>query len=221
MGEVWRSESLCEKRGRENPWSVPCLALRSYKHCLPIHLPSSDNVLSWSHLAEGFRGLVFSKCSVAALGCQALFLTRWRAQLGYFPRRSSALQDLQSASWQICALIVVPHPFCSGFPFFTKANTLQDCTKASHFLWRALAFAVVLPKCAAGLRATGDTFRAYGKEVLTFRGFQERMLGNTGQLSRLWFTADCLVSELSSGSWLCLLGEPLLNNNSCYISLSK
>lgn len=102
-----------------------------------------------------------------------------------------------------------------------KANAPQDGTKRSHSLWWALPFAVHLPKGTAGLRATGDTFRAYGNEVLAFRGFQERMLGNTGQLSRLWFTADCLVSEPSSGSWLCLLGEPLLNKNSRYISLPK
>lgn len=153
-------------------------------------------------------------------GARLFFLTQWRAQLGDFLRKS-ALQELQSEFWWTCVLIVVPLLFCSGFPFFMKANTPQDCTKASHSPWGALAFAVLWPKCAAGFRAAGDTSRAHGKEALAFRGFQERMLGNMGQLSRLWFTADCSVSELSSGSWLCLLGEPLLNNNSCYTSLPK
>lgn len=91
-------------------------------------------------------------------GAEPSFLTWWRAQLGNFPRRSSAPQDLQSAFWQIYALIVVPHPFCSGFSFSTKTNTPQDCTKASHSLWWALDFAVLLPKCAARLRATGDVW---------------------------------------------------------------
>lgn len=84
--EVWRSESLCEKRGRENPWSVRCLALWNYKHRLPIHLLSSNNVLSWSHLAEGFRCLVLSKCSVAALGCRALFFNMMTCSTGRFPQ---------------------------------------------------------------------------------------------------------------------------------------
>lgn len=43
-----------------------------------------------------------------------------------------------------------------------------------------------------------------------------RMLDNTGQLSRLWFTAGCLVRQLSSGSWLCLL-----NSNSVTFAFPK
>lgn len=57
------------------------------------------------------------------------FLTWWCTRLGDYPSTCSALQKLQSAFWQIYALITLPHPFCSGFSFFTKANTSQDCTK--------------------------------------------------------------------------------------------
>lgn len=93
-------------------------------------------------------------------------------------------------------------------------QTPHGTAQRPYSLSWALDFGVLLPKYAAGPRVTEATSRAHRREVLTFRGFQERMLGNTGQLSRLWFTAGCSVNELSLGSWLCLEpGEAFLNNN--------
>lgn len=155
--EVWRSESSCEKRGRENPWSVRCLALRNYKHCLPIHLPSSDSVLSWSHLAEGFRGLVFSKCSLAALGCQALFFNMMMCLTGRFPEEKFCspgsakciLADLCFNSRRPSVLF--------WFPFFHEGEHPAGLHQGLSLSVMSLAFAALMPKCAAGLRAIGDT----------------------------------------------------------------
>lgn len=122
-------QKACEKVGREKPSSVCCLARRNYQHHLPIHLLSSDNVLNWSHLTEGFRGLVISKCSVTALGCQAFPFNMMIYATVWLPKYT--FRSVESTK---CILLVLCFScFTLSILFwypFLKMNTSQVCTKA-------------------------------------------------------------------------------------------
>lgn len=129
---------------------------------------------------------MFSKCSVAALGCQALFFNMMTCSTGRFPEEKFCSPGSTKCILEDLCFNSRPPSVLSWFPFFYEGEHPTGLHKGLSFSVMSLSLCSSLTQMCSWTQSYRGHFRAYGKGVLTFRGIQGWMLGSTGQLSRLF-----------------------------------